>query len=201
MKQASNVKSHFGWNESEQSILWDEVRQSNAQGRPLRAAFENTAKRTGRKANSIRNYYYASIKEQGVPGEFALRRAVPFTPFTQQEADDLIRRVLQAQGSGRSVRACVIEMAGGDKSQALRLQNKYRSLIKSHSGQVLAIARELKEAGLPSIDPYQKQGGYGAGRRSGRSSASLRDVCAQLRRLDGDSAKRLLLAVADALEA
>lgn len=200
MKQAQSLKGRVGWDEREQSVLWEEVRACNAQGRPLRAAFENTAQKTGRKANSIRNHYYAVLKEQGAPEDLRLKRAVPFTPFTQEESEALIRHVLQAQGQGQSVRACVLELSKGDKTQALRLQNKYRSLLKSHAERVRAVAAELERQGLPFADPYSRKRSlprHGRPRKDAAQDA-LPDL---LRRMDGDAARQLLCAVADALQA
>ena len=64
--------------------------------------------------------------------------------------------MLTAQGSGVSVRACVTALSGGDRSLALRLQNKYRALLKSHPDRVLAVCRELEAEGKPCVDPFRK---------------------------------------------
>ncbi len=200
MKQAQSPRGRLGWNEQEQSVLWEEVRACATAGKPLRAAFESTAQRTGRKANSIRNHYYASLKGREAPQDLAQRRAAPFVPFSEEETDALIREVLKAQGSGQSVRACVLLMAEGDKTLALRLQNKYRSLLKSHEDRVRAAMEELKAAGLPCVDPYRR------GRSLPRQARPHRPLTLEglpelLRRLDGESAKAVLRAMADALQA
>ena len=61
-----------------------------------------------------------------------------------------------AQGKGISVRACVTAMGGGDRSAALRLQNKYRALLKSHPDRVRSVLEELRSEGLPCADPFQR---------------------------------------------
>ena len=48
-----------GWSEQETEELMEQARRAREEGRPLREVFEATAFRTGRKPNSIRNYYYA----------------------------------------------------------------------------------------------------------------------------------------------
>lgn len=156
MSQVMPLPSRSGWNPEETAQLWQEVRACNSSGQPLRAAFERMAARTGRKSNSIRNYYYAAVKAGDVPGDVSTARALPFTPFSSDEIDELLRQVLTAQGSGVSVRACVTALSGGDRSLALRLQNKYRALLKSHPDRVLAVCRELEAEGKPCVDPFRK---------------------------------------------
>ena len=63
MAQNSNRNSHQGWKPEEQALLYREVTHVREQELPLRMAFEAVAKETGRKPNSVRNYYYAAIKE------------------------------------------------------------------------------------------------------------------------------------------
>ena len=91
-----------------------------ASGAPLRQVFEDLSVDLGRKPNSIRNYYYACLRnqEQNTP------RVQAFIPFTEAETHDLLRQVLTGCGQGMSVRACVMRMADGDHSRMLRYQNK-----------------------------------------------------------------------------
>ena len=155
MSQVLQLPTHNGWSEEETALLWQEVRACCAQGQPLRAAFDRLAARTGRKANSIRNYYYAAVKAGQAPEDVPTGRALPFQPFSPEEIDLLLREVLMAQGKGISVRACVTAMGGGDRSAALRLQNKYRALLKSHPDRVRSVLEELRSEGLPCADPFQ----------------------------------------------
>lgn len=156
MSQVLQLPTHNGWSEEETALLWQEVRACCAQGQPLRAAFDRLAARTGRKANSIRNYYYAAVKAGQAPEDVPTGRALPFQPFSPEEIDLLLREVLMAQGKGVSVRACVTAMGGGDRSAALRLQNKYRALLKSHPDRVRSVLEELRSEGLPCADPFQR---------------------------------------------
>ena len=82
MSQVMPLPSRSGWNPEETAQLWQEVRACNSSGQPLRAAFERMAARTGRKSNSIRNYYYAAVKAGDVPGDVSTARALPFTCAT-----------------------------------------------------------------------------------------------------------------------
>ena len=156
MSQVVQIAAHSGWSPEETAQLWQEVRSCATSAQPLRVAFDNMAAITGRKSNSIRNYYYAAVKSGEAPSDVPTGRAAPFTPFTPEETDDLLRRILMAQGQGISVRACVPALSGGDRALALRLQNKYRALLKSHPDQVLRVLQALRDEGLPAADPYRK---------------------------------------------
>ena len=148
-----------GWREEETQLLWRQVRAASEQGAPLREVFESVAAQLGRKPNSIRNYYYAQLKERDEP---ALKRALPFETFTDGEVRTLVRTVLQKKGEGMSVRACVTEMAGGDKSLMLRYQNKYRSTLRARPELIREVMEELESEGLPCADPYTARGAESA---------------------------------------
>lgn len=141
-----------GWQPQETDTLLAAVRDANASGTPLCAVFEAMSQHLGRKTNSIRNHYYACLRDQ--PDADVLRNP-PTRPFTSEETHQLLRQVLMARGQGMSVRACVMAMAEGDHSLMLRYQNKYRTLLKQHPEMIEATCRELQAEGLPcpSIQP------------------------------------------------
>ncbi len=139
-------KPHNGWSPEETDLLWKEIRAAADDGEPLRGVFERMGQTLGRKPNSVRNYYYMQLRDQA---DDSLKRAAPFETFTDQEIHDLLRRVLSARGQGQSVRACVTEMSGGDKTLMLRYQNKYRALLRKKPQMVEQVCRELQQEGLP----------------------------------------------------
>nr|MDD6334891.1 hypothetical protein [bacterium] len=143
----NSAHSRTGWQEEETHLLKRLVEECVATGQPLRAAFDRVAAQTGRKGNSVRNYYYAACRE-GILTPIASGRRAPAQPFDTQEMEHLVRSVLSARKQGISVRSCTMNMAGGDKSGALRLQNKYRSLLRARPDWVAEIAREM-DADLP----------------------------------------------------
>lgn len=148
-----------GWREEETQLLWNQVRQASQQGAPLREVFESVAAALGRKPNSIRNYYYAQLKEKNEP---ELKRAMPFETFSDDEVRALVRTILQKKGEGMSVRACVTEMAGGDKALMLRYQNKYRSTLRARPELIREVMEELEREGVACADPYASRGGEAA---------------------------------------
>lgn len=135
-----------GWSREETDLLQKEVRAAMDAGMPLRGVFDRTGLALGRKPNSVRNYYYMQIRDQG--GE-DWKRAAPFDPFSEEEIHGLLRHVLEGRGKGRSVRACVMDLSGGDRSRMLRYQNKYRSLLRRKPELIDQVCRELREEGLP----------------------------------------------------
>jgi hypothetical protein len=148
------AKARVGWANEERSLMWDEVRKASEEGETLKRAFDSISQKTGRKPNSIRNYYYQSLKEQGAPEELQALRARPFVPFDSDEIHALLRTVLTERARGVSVRACVQAMANGDRSLALRYQNKYRSILKSRPDRIEAVVEELRSEGIDCPNPY-----------------------------------------------
>lgn len=146
MENQLRIRTRTGWQEEETSRLFSAVKEASAAGEPLRSVFESLSGDLGRKPNSIRNYYYACLRQRPEAGQL---RAAPFTTFTPEETHELLRQVLMARGQGISVRACVMKMAEGDHSRMLRYQNKYRALLKHRPELIESVRAELQREGLP----------------------------------------------------
>ena len=145
MEQAiSKMGRRTGWSESENKLLWETADEAQQQGLPLKAVFEQIAEQTGRRPNSIRNYYYAQVRSR----EDGQNHAARFVPFTQPEVDWLMEQVLIARAEGQSVRSCLQKLSGGDHSLMLRYQNKYRAVIKSRPDYVRALVDRLNGEGI-----------------------------------------------------
>ena len=138
-----------GWSDMENKLLWETADEAQQQGLPLKAVFEQITRQTGRRPNSIRNYYYAQVREHDGGAE----RPARFVPFTQQEVDWLMEQVLVARSAGQSVRSCLQKLSGGDHSLMLRYQNKYRAVIKSRPDYVQDIVEKLKDQGIACETP------------------------------------------------
>ena len=138
-----------GWSESENRLLWETADEAQQQGLPLKAVFERIAQQTGRRPNSIRNYYYAQVRQH----DDGQARPARFVPFTQQEVDWLMEQVLVARAEGQSVRACLQKLSGGDHSLMLRYQNKYRAVIKSRPEYVRDMVARLNAQGVACETP------------------------------------------------
>lgn len=142
---------HGGWQGQEIEALRRGIEEANRQGQSLRSVFERMGKELGRKPNSIRNFYYAQVRasEGGAQG-----RALPFEVFTPGEVEQLVENVLTARAQGLSVRACVRNLAGGDRTRMLRYQNKYRSTVRTRPELVQRVMDRLTQKGVPFVNPY-----------------------------------------------
>ena len=162
---------HGGWQQQEIDVLERTVSEAAQSGQSLRSVFERVSEELGRKPNSIRNFYYAQLRARedgGVP------RALPFETFAPDEVEQLVERVLTARGQGQSVRACVRELSGGDKTRMLRYQNKYRSTVRTRPELVHRVMDRLSEQGIPYVSPYPQENGAQASLTAlaGRAKAS-----------------------------
>ena len=174
MNISETSQPHLGWSPQEDALLFERVRAAREQGAPLKNVFEQVAELTGRKPNSIRNYYYVRVRQGGfncTPGI----HTPAFVPFTPAEIQELLTTVLGAQAKGMSVRACTLSMGNGDNRAMLRYQNKYRSLIKNDPELVRRVMADMQEKGVPTFDPYAP-----AARRAGRPRGSAKRSASDL---------------------
>ena len=160
--KTTHARSHTGWNESETKQLLQLSEQARKDGCPLRWVFETFSSLSGRQPNSVRNYYYALVKQ---PGEAREAHSPAFMPFTPEESELLVEAVLSAQAKGESVRACTLRLGGGSDKAMLRYQNKYRSLINGNPELVRSVLEDMRRRGVPAADPYAPGDGR---RRVGR---------------------------------
>ena len=140
---------HSGWSEDESALLWKTADEAQSQGLPLKQVFEQIAEKTGRRPNSIRNYYYAQVRAREGGHEHTAR----FVPFTEDEVRSLVETVLRHKAEGQSVRACLQEMSGGNHSLMLRYQNKYRSVLRSKPELIRETLEKLKAEGIECPPP------------------------------------------------
>ena len=151
--QSFEISMRTGWKDDEKLMLWDEVKKAQKIGAPLKRVFETVARKTGRKPNSVRNYYYMKVKDTG---EIA-QKPSSFTPFTKEEIYMLLRSLLASGAKGESIRGASLKLADGDKTLMLRYQNKYRSLIKSGRPLVEKVMADMDKEKMSYLNPYEKQ--------------------------------------------
>lgn len=141
MQQERQVR--HGWSEQERQALFLAAEQAIREHIPVKRVFEHFAARTGRKVNSVRNYYYTEQKRRQ-PGHKA-----SFVPFDEPELERMLEAMVRGRAQGRSVRSIALELSGGDERGMLRFQNKYRSLMKRDPGRILEKERELLHGETP----------------------------------------------------
>ena len=140
-----------GYTEEEATGLIEYIYSGRNAGKTLSYLFETYGRAHSRAKGSVRNYYYAFLKKRG--DERVRRilegkdlRAGEIRPFTEEETDDMLRKVLTEKSKGMSVRKAIRNLSEGDEKLMLRMQNKYRNLVKKQPERVQRVARE---AGLP----------------------------------------------------
>jgi len=147
------ISLRTGWKDEEKLLLWDEVKKAQKIGAPLKRVFETVARQTGRKPNSVRNYYYMKVKETGEIEQ----KPSTFVQFSREEIYELLRTLLAAGARGESIRGASLKLASGDKTLMLRYQNKYRSLIKSARPLVEMVMADMEQDGEKYLNPYETQ--------------------------------------------
>ena len=147
--------ARLGWSAEEDALLFEAVGSAREGGASLKAVFDSVAARTGRRPNSIRNYYYARVKQEG-NSRAILPHNPAFVPFSDEEIHKLLVTVLTAQAKGMSVRACTLQMGNGDNRAMLRYQNKYRSLLKSNPAWCAAWRASCASRGSPPVIPLKR---------------------------------------------
>ena len=140
-----------GYTEDEARSFVQYIYAGRRAGSTLTSLFEGYARQSGRAKGSVRNYYYALLRSTGDEKVRALLRgtglkAEPIHAFSDEETDRLLRAILTEKSKGMSVRKAIRNLSEGDEKLMLRMQNKYRNLVKKQPERVQRVARE---AGLP----------------------------------------------------
>ena len=145
-----------GYTEEEAIGLIEYIYTGRNAGKTLSYLFETYGARHSRAKGSVRNYYYAFLKKQDDARVQAILAgkglsAGTIKPFTEEETDELLEKVIEGRKRGLSVRKSIMEASGGDEKLMLRMQNKYRNLLKKQPERV---EKAAKEAGMSEINPF-----------------------------------------------
>lgn len=189
MYQVKTTRPHTGWSAEEDAQLLEKAAAAQRHGQPMRSVFEEMALLSGRRPNSVRNYYYARVKtDEGK----TIAHNPAFVPFTPEESRRLLSDVLTAQAAGESVRACTLRLAEGDNRRMLRYQNKYRQLIKSDPALVRGVVASLRKRALPAFDPYAPPTDKKRAGRPKKQPRELAELVETLSRVEGLDVAALL---------
>lgn len=140
-----------GYTEEEATGLIEYIYTGKNAGKTLSYLFETYGREHSRAKGSVRNYYYAFLKNRD---DSRVRRilegkdlsAGEIRPFTEEETDEMLKKVLLEKSKGLSVRRAIMNVSQGDERLMLRMQNKYRNLLKKQPERV---AKAAEEAGVP----------------------------------------------------
>lgn len=138
-----------GYTEEEAKNLVEYIKEGKRKGKTLTYLFETYGAKHGRAKGSVRNYYYALMKNE--KGDERIVRLLDgsrlsvekIREFTDEEADAAIRNILLEKSKGMSVRRAIFNLSGGDDKLMLRLQNKYRNTLKKSPEKIAEIAADL----------------------------------------------------------
>ena len=125
------------------------IKEGKRKGKTLTYLFETYGLKHGRAKGSVRNYYYALMKNE--KGDERIVKLLDgsqlavekIREFTEEEADAALRSILAEKSKGMSVRRAIFNLSGGDDKLMLRLQNKYRNTLKKQPEKIAEIAADL----------------------------------------------------------
>lgn len=138
-----------GYTEEEARNLVEYIKEGRRKGKTLTYLFETYGVQHGRAKGSVRNYYYALMKnERGDERIVRLLDGSSLTvgkirEFTEEETEEALRSILKEKSKGLSIRRAIFRLANGDDKLMLRLQNKYRNTLKKDPARIAQIAAEL----------------------------------------------------------
>lgn len=138
-----------GYTEEEAKNLVDFIKEGKSRGKTLTYLFEAYGLNRGRAKGSVRNYYYALMKNEK-KDERIVRlldgsslSVEKIREFTEEETDQALKSILTEKSKGLSVRRAIFNLSGGDDKLMLRLQNKYRNTLKKEPERIARIAENL----------------------------------------------------------
>ncbi len=140
-----------GYTEEEATGLIEYIYAGKNAGKTLTYLFETYGRDHNRAKGSVRNYYYAFLKKRDDLRVKAILegkelKAGEIKPFTEEETEEMLKKVLLEKSKGLSVRKAIMNVSGGDEKLMLRIQNKYRNLAKKQPERIMQAA---EKAGIP----------------------------------------------------
>ncbi len=138
-----------GYTEEEARTLVEYIKEGKSKGKTLTYLFESYGLSHGRAKGSVRNYYYALMKNERQDerivrlldgSQLSVEKIKEFTP---EETEGILRSILAEKSKGMSVRRAIFNLSKGDDKLMLRLQNKYRNMLKKQPERIAEIAQEM----------------------------------------------------------
>ncbi len=138
-----------GYTEEEAKRLVEYIKDGRRTGKTLTKLFASYGAENGRARGSVRNYYYALMKNR--KGDERIVKLLDgsslkveeIREFTEEETDLALRSILIEKSKGLSVRRAITNLSQGDDKLMLRLQNKYRNVLKKQPERLEKIAESM----------------------------------------------------------
>lgn len=138
-----------GYTEEEAKTLVEYIWKGKKSGKTLTSLFASYGEKHGRARGSVRNYYYALMRSAG-SDERVMKlldgkelTVEKIREFTEEETDAALKSILAEKSKGVSVRRAIMNVTGADTKLGLRLQNKYRNVLKKQPEKIERAEREL----------------------------------------------------------
>ncbi len=138
-----------GYTEEEARNLVEYIKEGKQKGKTLTYLFETYGIRHGRAKGSVRNYYYALMRNERADerivklldgSQLTVEKIKEFSP---EETEEVLRSILAEKSKGMSVRRAIFNLSKGDDKLMLRLQNKYRNMLKKQPERIAELAEEM----------------------------------------------------------
>ena len=128
-----------GWSEKEIKTLFHIVEKNNLKNLPVLKSFEEFSKKSGKKALTIRNFYYNFVKILKTNPNVATKYGIDlsrhnvqkFEHFDAEQEKELMSKIENLVEQGYSVREACQMLSNGDIKKMIRFQNKYQNCKES----------------------------------------------------------------------
>lgn len=145
------MKEYSKWQDKEIKELFLVVEKYKQKNASLLAAFSEYAKISGRKRNSVRNYYYQELAELQKNKIRAAKLNININNhtitnsvlFSNEETKEILTKILTYNSLGYSIRKACLLLADNDINKMVRYQNKYRSVLKNDPQLIEKIKSEI----------------------------------------------------------
>ena len=131
----------YGFNESDAKGLIEYLEDNSSKSKV--EIFSDYANKIGKSKGTVRNLYYAIVKEKK-DDEKSLFKVKNIRKFTPQDEKNLIDKVNEERKNGRSVRSIINQMTNGDNALFLRYQNKYRNYLRKNQTTIEGVKNNYK---------------------------------------------------------
>ena len=144
------------WSKKEILKLFSNIEKAKEENNSLISVFKSVAKTLKRKPNSIRNFYYQQVKKFKEDSSLANNlkinmenhKVLKSKKFSYQETKSIVKEILRKKCLGYSIRKACMQIANNNKAEMLRIQNKYRNILKCQKKLYDECLEELKAEGL-----------------------------------------------------
>ncbi len=150
------MKIYSRWKDEEVKKLFDFVDEGRKNNVPLIKLFSDYATISGRKPNSVRNYYYIELdallsdegraKRLGI--DLSTHKKTDQKEFSDEETRELVMDILKMTSRGVSVRKACLTLAKGDITEMVRYQNKFRTVVVKQKELFEQCLQNLKTTGV-----------------------------------------------------